>query len=163
MNVLKIITKPNADKGYLKNAIDYVMKDHSVYYGGFNICPECALEQMKIVKNYYGKTCGNQLVHFVISFDRDVYTAAYADKLARKIAKYYADRYQLVYAVHTKERTNDDGYEKNIQHVHMVMNSVSFMDGSEYPDNGKEGKKFAKHIEKVTGKSRCDVRFGDGT
>ena len=40
MNVLKIITKPNADKGYLKNAIDYVMKDHGVYYGGFNICPE---------------------------------------------------------------------------------------------------------------------------
>ncbi len=93
---------------------------------------------MQIVKNYYGKNSGNQLVHFDISFDRNVYTAAYADKLARKIAKYYADHYQLVYTVHTKERTNDDRYEKNILHVHMVMNSVSFMDGSEYPDDAEE-------------------------
>ena len=163
MNVLKIITKPNADKGYLKNAIDYVVDGHSDMVGGFNICPECALEQMRIVKKYYGKTCGNQLVHFVISFDRNVYTAAYADKLARKIEKYYADRYQLVYAVHTKERTNDDGYEKNILHVHMVMNSVSFMDGSEYPDDVKEGKKFAKHIAEMTGISRWGLCFGDET
>jgi len=163
MNLLKIITKPNADKDYLKNAIHYIVFGHSDMVGGFNICPECALEQMQIVKKYYGKTEGNQLVHFVISFDRNVYTAAYADKLARKIAKYYADWYQLVYAVHTKERTNDDGYEKNIFHVHMVMNSVSFMDGSEYPDDAEEAKKFAKHIAEVTGISRWKLEFASGT
>ena len=63
MGILKIMTKPDADAKYLENAIHYIIYGHSIVSGGFNICPECALEQMQIVKNYYGKTGGNGTVY----------------------------------------------------------------------------------------------------
>lgn len=142
MGILKIMTKPDADEMYLENAIHYIIYGHSIVSGGFNICPECALEQMQIVKNYFGKTQGNQLVHFVISFNRNVWNIAYAEKLARKIAKYYADCYQILYAVHAEPRVNRRGEVVNLLHVHMMMNSVSFVDGKHYADSRKESKKY---------------------
>ncbi|MBR6617249.1 MAG: relaxase/mobilization nuclease domain-containing protein [Oscillospiraceae bacterium] len=163
MGILKIITKPDADGMYLENVVNYIVHGHSIITGGFNICPECALEQMQIVKNYYGKTGGNGLVHFIVSFNRNVYSIMYAEKSARKIAKYYADRYQILYAVHAEPRTNSRGEVVNLLHVHLLMNSVSFVDGSEYQDNIKEAKKFAKHIAEMTGDSRWKICFGDGT
>ncbi|MBQ8010365.1 MAG: relaxase/mobilization nuclease domain-containing protein [Oscillospiraceae bacterium] len=161
MGILKIMTKPDADEMYLENVVNYIMHGHSIVSGGFNICPEYALEQMQIVKNYYGKQCRNQLVHFVISFNRNVWNIAYAEKLARKIAKYYADCYQILYAVHAEPRVNRRGEVANLLHVHMMMNSVSFVDGKNYADSRKENKKFAKHIAKITGDSRWSVCFGD--
>ena len=162
MGILKIITKPDADAMYLNNAVNYIVHGHSIIYGGFNICPERALEQMQIVKNYYGKTAGNGPVHFIISFNRNVYSIAYAEKSARKIAKFYADRYQILYAVHAEPRTNSKGEVVNMLHVHLVMNSVSFVDGSEYRDDVKKAKKFAKHIAEMTEDPRWKICFGDG-
>lgn len=163
MGILKIITKPDADGMYLENVVNYIVHGHSIITGGFNICPECALEQMQIVKNYYGKTEENGLVHFIVSFNRNVWNICYAEELARKIAKYYADRYQILYAVHTKIRTNRKGEVANMLHVHMMMNSVSFLDGKKYADDEKERRKFAKHIAEMTGDSRWKICFGDGT
>ena len=41
--------------------------------------------------------------------------------------------------------------EKSWFHVHIVMNSVSFVDGKMFADNKKDIGKFMEHISEVTG------------
>ena len=67
MGFLKLIVKQNAGKEYLRNAVNYITENaDACFYSGINICPERAYKQMRKVKKYYGKTSGNQLVHFVL-------------------------------------------------------------------------------------------------
>ncbi len=163
MGILKVIRKPEADAAYLQHAVDYLINGHSLLYGGFNVCPERAYEQMQSVKAYYGKTDANQLVHFVISFNSRVWKIGYAEKLARKIAKYYADRYQILYAVHGEVRMNQRGEAANMLHVHMLVNTVDFVDGRVLADDEEAYRKFAEHVAKMTGDRHWKLCFGDGT
>ena len=132
-----MIVKKNANREYLKNTVNYIANKESVFYSGINICPERAYKQMRKVKKYYGKTSGNQLVHFVVCFNNDVDDLATAERYARKIAEYYKSRYQILYAIHQELRYTKSGYGKSWFHVHIVMNSVSFVDGKMFADNKK--------------------------
>lgn len=152
MGLLKRIVKNDAGKEYLKNAVNYIVDNtDACFYSGINICPERAYKQMRSVKKYFVKTSGNQLVHFVVCFNKDVIQLSTAVEYARKIAEYYKSRYQILYAVHQELRCAESGYGKSLYHVHIVMNSVSFVDGKMFADNKKDIGRFMKHILKVTG------------
>ena len=43
------------------------------------------------------------------------------------------------------------GYAKSWFHVHIVMNSVSFIDGKMFADNKKDIGRFMEYISDVTG------------
>ncbi len=152
MGFLKLIVKQNAGKEYLRNAVNYITENaDACCYSGINICPERAYKQMRKVKKYYGKTSGNQLVHFVVCFNNEVVELATVKKYARKIAAYYKSRYQILYAIHQELRLTKSGYAKSWFHVHVVMNSVSFVDGKMFADNKKGIGRFMEHISEVTG------------
>lgn len=152
MGFLKLIMKQNAGKEYLRNAVNYITENaDACFYIGINICPERAYRQMRKVKKYYGKTSGNQLVHFVVCFNNEVDNLATAEKYAYKIAEYYKSRYQILYAIHNELRLTNSGYAKSFFHVHIVMNSVSFADGKMFADNKKDIGRFMEHISEVTG------------
>ena len=152
MGFLKLIVKQNAGKEYLRNADNYITENaDACVYSGINICPERAYKQMRKVKKYYGKTSGNQLVHFVVCFNNEVVELATVKKYARKIAEYYKSRYQILYAIHHELRLTKSGYAKSWFHVHIVMNSVSFVDGKMFADNKKDIGRFMEHISDVTG------------
>ena len=105
MGFLKLIVKQNAGKEYLRNAVNYITENaDACCYSGINICPERVYKQMRKVKKYYGKTSGNQLVHFVVCFNNEVVDLATAEKYTRKIAEYYKSRYQILYAIHHELR-----------------------------------------------------------
>jgi len=162
MGFLKLIVKQNAGKDYLKNAVNYITENaDACCYSGINICPERAYKQMRKVKKYYGKTSGNQLVHFVVCFNNEVNDIAMAEKYARKIAEYYKSRYQILYAIHQELRYTKSGYGKSWFHVHIIMNSVSFVDGKMFADNKKDIVRFINHISKVTGDERWNLRYRD--
>lgn len=152
MGFLKLIVKQNVGKEYLRNAVNYIAENaDACCYGGINICPERAYKQMRKVKKYYGKTSGNQLVHFVVCFNNEVNEIAIAKKYARKIAEYYKSRYQILYAIHHELRFAKSVYAKSWFHVHIVMNSLSFIDGKMFADNKKDIGRFMEHISDVTG------------
>lgn len=112
------------------NLVAYILRDKSTgrrvrYYGGYGLNISKADEQMKLVKNYYCKADKRLMKHFLVSFDDNV-TPYDAYILGWRIGAYYADKYQLVFAVH-----EDTDYI----HIHFVFNSVSFVDGSKYCGN----------------------------
>lgn len=152
MGLLKIISKSDADKGYLKNAVDYITRNiETIYYGGVNICPERAYKQMRKVKKYYGKTGGNQLVHFIVCFDEYVRDMGKTVDYARRIAEYYKSKYQIIFGIHSEVRSNNGGGVKSQLHVHFIMNTVSFKDGRMFAEGKGDIYRFAEHIARVTG------------
>ena len=162
MGLLKIITKPDADKEYLLNCFRYAIAGHTISgcYGGVNICPELAYQQMMAVKRYYGKTSGNQLVHFVICLNKNVFDEDDALGIACRIAEYYENRYQIIFGVHRNERTGTYGQMTSYLHIHMIINSVSFVDGRMFADNKGDIQKFVKHIKDVTRDYSWKIKYG---
>ena len=71
MGILKVIQNTNSSDDYLYNAIYYIEnKVETVGVGGYRVDPYNAYQQMMAVKNYFGKTSGNQLMHLVVSFEK---------------------------------------------------------------------------------------------
>lgn len=162
MGVLKVITKPEAETQYLLHCFQYIISGHTIpgCYGGINVCPERAYQQMLAVKQYYGKTTGNQLVHFVICLNKRIFDDEEALRVAYQIAGYYGDRYQIIFGVHHSDRENSYGQSSSYFHIHMMMNSVSFMDGKMYADNKGDTQKFVQHIKRVTGDYQWKTEYG---
>lgn len=106
------------------NHIAELVGGYGVFMGS-DVRSEAA--QMKYVADYYMKTKGQKIYHFVISFHR--YSEYWVtNEIAYRIVSniFCVLPYQSVFAVH--EDTD------NI-HVHVVMNAVSYMDGSKFENN----------------------------
>lgn len=117
--------------------------------GGYGINMESTktiIEDMNMVKSVYEKSGGRQLRHFSVNLSEEE-TREISDlrRFAYDISGYYGDRYQAVFAVHKKDRG---------VHIHVCMNSVSFVDGKKFTDrNGglKEYKEFVNDVIKHYG------------
>lgn len=142
--------------GSLKQAIAYVDKDNAngILSRGINCSSHSniALKQMNDVKNLFGKNDGRMYKHYVLSFQprlpnksnankpefdrldtRQVQAALdYAERLIRFHVK---NKYQAYLAAHV----NSDGVESyGCLHVHIVINSVSLVDGKKYQSSPKD-------------------------
>lgn len=78
-------------------------------------------EQFMTVKRFYGRESGKQVFHIIFTFDEYLFTENDCMKLGHKIAKFWGDERQVVFAVH-----NDT---KNL-HIHMVINTVAYTNGN---------------------------------
>ena len=103
----------------LNDVINYIVtpyKTPSHLIGTFGVRLEYAAQQMELVARAYNKYRNLRLRHWIISFGaRDLISPIQAYYIAVEAAKFYADRYQLVFAVH--EDTDQ-------VHVHFVPESV---------------------------------------
>lgn len=77
--------------------------------------------------------------HIVVSFEDDI-SPYNAYILGWQIAAYYADRFQIVFGVH-----EDSG---NI-HIHLVFNTVSFVDGLKYSGERSDLVAFKHYVNYV--------------
>lgn len=145
-----------ADSCYLYKALNYLYdNEKALHIGGYGVNPynlEETFKQMMFVKKYFHKTGDNPLMHFIVSFDDIVKTYNQAKWFAIIICQYFKDRYQLLWAVHRKTR-GDSKY-----HVHIIINTVSFVDGKLYNSSREELVRFCSHIQKCTG-SLCYYLF----
>lgn len=139
----------------VENAINYIcdpIKTPSGYIGGLSVIttsPEDVIMQFKTVKELFHKEEGRQVRHFVVAFSP--YQQIQDEKLcvmAMMIAGYYAESYQIVFAIHE---------DRIYQHIHFIMNTVSFRDGKKHDFDRTDYYGFMNHIAIVTNLSGLTV------
>ena len=107
-------------------ASDANKTEHMMYVTGINCSPDNALDEFMNTKRYWNKTGGRLAYHGYQSFleGEGEITAEKAHELGVKLAKeLWGDRFEVVVATHL----NTGHY-----HNHLIVNSVSFMDGLKY-------------------------------
>ena len=157
MAQIKYITKNAPDSGYVKkyhddnairDEIQYIFDvkhdgektDGYRYVGGWAVDCNIAAYEMELLARLYHKWSGVRLRHWVITFEERELQAAEKRlpglnrwqvllQLAYELTAYYADRYQVVFAVH-----GDHG----AGHLHVVMNTVSYVDGLKFSGSKSE-------------------------
>ena len=106
------------------DVIDYILNPYKAthgFVGGIGVNPECPAESMAVVSETFGKSNGVQLRHYIVSFSQDELTdPRKANAIAQQLTAYIGQEFQAVYAVHEN---------KAYLHVHIVVNTVSFVDG----------------------------------
>lgn len=114
----------------IKSAIKYADKDRRAE-GDYSLCrgvncsdfATIALEQMQSIKQIYGKEGGRECKHYVLSFAPGEIEKENAIEYAEKLAdRCFGDRYQAFVGLHTRS-------ESGVLHAHIVVNSVSHVDG----------------------------------
>lgn len=111
------------DSASLRRVLDYVTRSGIV--GGYAIDPDHAYSQISLIKRLFHKCDGKQLYHFFVSFTNgEMYRLTFDEILnvGFRIGQLFQN-YQMVYAVHA---------DTSHVHLHVVMNSVSFIDGYKY-------------------------------
>jgi len=106
------------------DTIAYVLNPYKAKHGcvgGVGVSPECPAESMEIVSEMFGKSDGSQLRHYILAFsEEELYNLQTVHAIAQHIAVCIGQEYQVVYAVHE---------DKSYLHIHMIVNTVSFVDG----------------------------------
>ena len=114
----------------LKSTIKYADKDRRAE-DDYALCrgvncsdfATIALEQMLEIKHIYGKEGGRECKHYVLSFVPGELTKEVAIDYAEKLAfRCFGDRFQAFVGLHTRS-------ESGVVHAHIVVNSVSYVDG----------------------------------
>ena len=152
MGTFKIIRQTDGELNYLFNAVNYITNKNSYDISGSpNVDTDNAYFQMLCVKKYFQKTSGNPLFHFVIVHEsRNVYDESQAVYLSKKIAEYFKDRYQVIWSVHRKGMKAKGKYPGSKYHTHLLINSVSYVDGKMYAGNQRDIYGFLEYIKQVT-------------
>lgn len=158
MVIVKVKRDMSGGENYLKNAIRYVHDKKGelpVSLSGNGVDPTSVTQtyhQMYAVKEYFGKTSGNPLVHIVVSYDNSVRDAQTAGAYTDQIGAYYADQYQTIQCTH--QEMQGDG--RSIYHCHLVANSVSYQNGKMFHSGREDMQGFLDHVQEVTG---CKTRL----
>lgn len=126
------------------NVINYItnpQKTVSNFIGSKGLKSEHFSEEMQETSNKFGKNKGVQVRHFIVSFDEDeVNNPKQVFDIGDRICDTLSDEYETVFAVH--ENTEN-------LHIHIAMNSVSFVDGHRYKGTRKEFYKMKTNINQV--------------
>lgn len=146
----KVIVIRNTYGGveYIKNMLKYVHDGRAKYVGAFGVDPynpAKACINMIITRKKYSKVSGNPLVHIVISYNKSVKEIETAALFGKECAKYFSSEYQLMYCTH------DSDSEGSYFHTHIIINSVSYIDGHMIVTGYDEMKKFCDYVSEVTG------------
>ena len=136
MNPEKTTEKPElssdavAARKAVGDVIDYASNaektEQMMYVTGINCTPGTALDDFMNTKRYWGKTGGRLAYHGYQSFKEGEgeITAEMAHEIGVKLAQeLWGDRFEVVVATHL----NTGHY-----HNHIILNSVSFMDGYKF-------------------------------
>ena len=114
------------DDNAKEDVINYVLNPDKMPHrccGGVKVDKFDIAGSMYAVSEYYNKTNGVQLRHFIVSFSKNELNDPYKAKaIAQEIMYHLGKEYQAIYGVH----------ENGDIHIHIVMNSVSYVDGHRY-------------------------------
>lgn len=133
---------------YLRNGCFYVTNyARAIAPGGFGVNYTDAVacyNNMLAVKNFYHKTSDNPLLHIVVSYSDNVTDISTATCLSARIASFF-NGYQYVYCTHEKDR------ECSCFYMHLVINSVSYLDGKLISSWVGYMQQFCAHVAAITG------------
>ena len=127
-----------------EDVIGYILQDCKTphhYVGGSAVNVDNALHEMTALAEAYHKNSRLRLRHSVIGFETDKnVTVQIANQIARQAAAFFGQEYQIIYAVHE---------DKNYLHIHLVMNSVSYLNGRKYHGDKKNFYAFINYMKRV--------------
>lgn len=124
----------NEEKTCLDKLVDYAADPEKTEMRLYESCINCknvdnAYEVMVSTKRKWGKEDGVQGYHIIQSFKPGEVTPEQAHTIGMEFAqKLFGDRYEAVVATHLN---------RHHLHNHIVINSVSFVDGKKYHSNQK--------------------------
>lgn len=128
------ITKYKVIQKNLEAVINYAKNGEKTEYGilvsGVNCLPENAYAEMTLVKKNFHKEDGRLGYHFIQSFNGKEVTAMECHEIGMELANsLWGDKYQVLVCTHI---------DKDNVHNHIILNSVSFIDGSKYHNSNAE-------------------------
>lgn len=147
--ICKNITKNNQTKAYMKNAIEYSLKEKKIMKDTFltndfiNADPNQIFKIMELTKKNYDKDDEKMIFHYTISFDKILK----GEELEKSK--------DLVYSFLMNEKF--DGYESyavahkdnNQTHYHIIFNSVNYETGNKLNISKIESYDIQKELDKV--------------
>ena len=128
------ITKYKVIKKNLEAVINYAKNgektENGILVTGINCLPDIAYNQMTLTKKCYHKEDGRLGYHIIQSFKENEVSPEQCNKIGVELAnELWGDKYQVLVCTHTN---------KNNVHNHIILNSVSFIDGSKYHNSNVE-------------------------
>lgn len=128
------ITKYKVIKKNLEAVINYAMNgektENGILVSAINCMPQTAYSQMMLTKKAFHKEGGRLGYHIIQSFNGNEISPDKCNKIGIELAQQlWGDKYQVIVCTHTNK--------KNV-HNHIVLNSVSFIDGSKYHNSNLE-------------------------
>lgn len=146
MAVYEVINKPGDYRAAqdVERCINYITSPQAVkqdgVFGGA-VPPSCAADAMNCVTDVYHNQDGVRFRHSVLSFaPNEGVSVEQAKEIAQKCISYYADSYQIIAAVHE---------DTPHPHIHIGMNTTSYIDGSKYKGDKKDLYDFEKYVNHV--------------
>lgn len=134
MAILKGISNPSCKIGGSKSVLEYVGKKATLTKGLF--CSDNwkeSYQDFQNTKEFFNKENGRQYLHYVQSFKEGEVTPEEALEFTEKFCNKIIKDNEVFLAVHTDT--------KNI-HCHMIVNSVSYIDGHKFQCSSKDLKKW---------------------
>ena len=103
------------------------VQERACFVTGIGCHANNAIAEMRAVKEHFGKTGGNVAYHCYQSFLPGEVSAEQCHEIGVKLARQlWGEKHQVLVATHL---------DKNHLHNHLVINSVSFVDGRKFNDN----------------------------
>lgn len=155
MAKISVIRNTYGSLDYLQNALDYVTDDRANYIGGYGVNyydTAAAYNQMVATKQYFNKVSSNPLVHIVVAYNNQVQDINTAAVYGQKCAEYFFNRFQVLYCTHAKD------FNCGYYHTHIVINSVSYINGHMIQTGYDEMYAYCNYVSKVTGQ-KCSFYF----
>lgn len=155
MPIFKAVDRPGKS---IKTVINYAAKDakkekdDTLFYG-VNCAdnPVIAAYQMQKTKELYGKTDGRQYKHYVLSFAPGEISVDKAKTYAKELAQQcFGERYEVAVGVHTNSKGGKI-------HAHIIVNSVSFMDGKKLHFSKNDLESFKNQNDKLAKKYGLNI------
>jgi hypothetical protein len=114
-------------RAVLSYAADGKKTEQQFFVSGVHCVPEIAFVQMTATKERFGKNGGNLAYHAYQSFAPDEVTPEQCHKIGVALAeRIWGDRYEVLVTTHLNT---------HCVHNHIVINSVSFVDGKKLNNN----------------------------
>lgn len=148
MAKIDIIRNTYGGLKYLQKAVNYVSDYRAQYKGGYGVSPydtAMAYDQMLATRQYFGKVSGNPLVHIVIAYNNMVKDIDTAARFGHQCAEFFANRFQVLYCTHAKD------FHCGHFHTHIVVNSVSYINGQMITTGFEEMNAYCNYVTAVTG------------
>ena len=128
-------------KSNLQTVINYGKNgdktEHGILVSSVNCAVPTAYEEMALTKKFFHKEDKTLGYHIIQSFNGFKLPPERANQIGKQLAEeMWGDKYQVVICTNINK--------KNV-HNHIILNSVSFVDGKKY-HNGKEDIAFVKQI-----------------
>ena len=129
MATFTAIKNRGGGRGALGGVLRYTQQDEKTLWegqrlvSGWNCIVQSVLSEMQLTKEQYRKIDGRQYYHFVQSFaETDDLTPQEAHTIALELAQREFPNFEVLVATHI---------DTDHLHSHLIVNSVSFLDGKE--------------------------------